>query len=657
MHGQVARRVWRLERHALGPRVYLIGVRIHDWHLGLLGAALYVIAVAFDLVRAGSVPGLTLVGAAAWLVLKDWRDLFPTSRDSAAWRLGIHRRPTPLRALRPAEPLPALAALIVAGIGSANVVWALSPGGSWLDDVLPPVVPLGSTPILASAALPLGTAFLVGAFYLLHRRRRAWELTVAVLVLVALLELARGLHLREAALSLAAAGLLWWGRDTFCVPPREPAPRLLRRVGVLAGVGFATLLAIVAAVVHIGPAESVRETLALLGWHPALPVPVSDEAGALPLLTRLAALLVLLASAYLSFRAPALPRVCSGSDRDRARRLVRMHGSDTLAFFKLRRDAHRLFSSDGQAFLAYRVEAGALVVSADPVGSELALPDLLRRTCALAEQHDLRLAVLGASEQQLALYRRAGLRAFYLGDEAIVETRHFTLEGRAMRKVRQSVARLERAGYTFRLQPLRAFTSEELDRLDRVSDAWRHGQPERGFAMALDELNPDEHAETLVAIALDPDQRVRGFLHFVPTYGRAAMSLSAMRRELQTPNGLTEFLVARSLDVLRDRGITEVSLNFAAFARAFHGPRDLGDRLLARLLALPNRYFQIESLYRFNAKFFPRWEPRYLVYEGRLGLPRAALAALWAEGQLPRPHVKRPNVRLSPLPFRSSPEA
>jgi lysylphosphatidylglycerol synthetase-like protein (DUF2156 family) len=54
--------------------------------------------------------------------------------------------------------------------------------------------------------------------------------------------------------------------------------------------------------------------------------------------------------------------------------------------------------------------------------------------------------------------------------------------------------------------------------------------------------------------------------------------------------------------------------------------------------------YLIESLYRFNAKFFPRWEPRYLVYEGALGLPRAGIAALWAEGQLWKPPIHRPNI-------------
>jgi lysyl-tRNA synthetase class 2 len=109
-----------------------------------------------------------------------------------------------------------------------------------------------------------------------------------------------------------------------------------------------------------------------------------------------------------------------------------------------------------------------------------------------------------------------------------------------------------------------------------------------------------------------------------------------MRRDPETPNGLTEFLVVRAIELLRDRGIEELSLNFAAFAKWMHSPDKRLERMLGKLITLGNPFFQIESLYRFNAKFFPRWEPRFLVYEGAFGLPRAGLAAMWAEGQLPK---------------------
>ena len=264
------------------------------------------------------------------------------------------------------------------------------------------------------------------------------------------------------------------------------------------------------------------------------------------------------------------------------------------------------------------------------------MAEMVRTILAFAERRGLKLAVVGASERLLALYGQAGLRPLYIGDEAIVLTEGFSLEGHAVKKLRQAVNRVARAGYRVEVRPLGELTEAEVAELERVSESWRDGVPERGFSMALDRLDATAHADTIVVTARDGDERVRGFLHFVPVPGRPAMSLSFMRRERDTPNGLTEFLVVRAIEALHERGVAELSLNFAAFARWVHAPGSRTERLLGRVVAMGNPFFQIESLYRFNAKFGPRWAPRYLLFEGSLNLLRAALAALWLEGQLPR---------------------
>jgi len=224
-------------------------------------------------------------------------------------------------------------------------------------------------------------------------------------------------------------------------------------------------------------------------------------------------------------------------------------------------------------------------------------------------------------------FEQVGLRSFYIGDEAILETSSFSLEGRAIRKVPQSVTRLEREGYSAELR-----TASELDEatsaaLISVSEAWRGDKAERGFSMALGSICQEEHADTVMLIARDEDGRIRGFLHFVPSYGRAAMSLSSMRRDPDTPNGLTEFMVVKAVEFLREREVEEISLNFAAFARFLHSPQGFWQRMFGRGLSRADAVFQIERLYRFNAKFFPRWEPRYLMYEGSRHLPRRAVHA------------------------------
>ena len=629
----------RIDRHRLGPRVYVLGARVHEWHLGV--ALLVALALGGLVHRVDD--GLTTVAAVVagvWLVAKDWRDLFPARRDTAAWRLGLHVRPQPLQAVRRSDPLPRLAAVTAALAGLVNLASAVEPDIAWRNHLLLHVEPFEALKLTHAAVVPGSILLLVTAPYLWRRRQSALRLALALLVGLTVLDLLKGLDVEAAAGSLAAAVVLWWGRDSFYVRHDPDTLRsALRRVPVLAGASLLLcgLAMWIAAPESAGAWTIVRATGDALLWQVG-PFDFHDELGHLDEAIAFSGALTVAWCAYLLFRPLAAPRALPGAEvRRAARKLVRRHGHDSLAYFKLRRDQHYLFSADGRAFLGYRVEAGVLIVSGDPVGEEADMPGLLRELSIFAESRGLRLAALGAGERLRPLWEQLGLRSLYLGDEAVVDTRAFSLEGRPIRKVRQSVTRLEKQGYAADVRELRELSDAELAELEAVSRSWRGGQVERGFAMSLDELRRDDHGDSLVVVGRDGDGRIRGFLHFAPAYGRAAVSLSAMRREHDTPNGLTEFLVARGLEQLRARGVREASLNFAAFARFVHAPRNAVERIVGQVLLVADAFFQIERLHRFNAKFFPRWEPRYLMYERALCLPRVGLAALWVEGQLPKP--------------------
>jgi lysyl-tRNA synthetase class 2 len=134
---------------------------------------------------------------------------------------------------------------------------------------------------------------------------------------------------------------------------------------------------------------------------------------------------------------------------------------------------------------------------------------------------------------------------------------------------------------------------------------------------------------------------VGGFLHFMPVFGRPQVSLGSMCRDHGTPNGLTEFLIVHAAELLAGRGVEEFSLNFAAFGRWLRAPANPLQRALATLLRVGDRWFQVERLERFNAKFDPRWQPRYLLFDGVLAMPRIAAAALCVEGQIQLPTARR----------------
>src|SRR5205085_11333708 len=159
----------------------------------------------------------------------------------------------------------------------------------------------------------------------------------------------------------------------------------------------------------------------------------------------------------------------------------------------------------------------------------------------------------------------------------------------------------------------------------------------RGFAMALDTLFRLEDDDALFVVGRDPAGEPCGFLHFAVSAGGSALSLSSMPRLRSTPNGFNEWLICETIEWARAHGVERVSLNFAPFAALLAPEADLSrlqDVQRRALLALKGR-FQLDNLLVFNRKFFPTWEPRYVVYERRRDLPRVGVAALAAEAYLP----------------------
>jgi lysyl-tRNA synthetase class 2 len=210
----------------------------------------------------------------------------------------------------------------------------------------------------------------------------------------------------------------------------------------------------------------------------------------------------------------------------------------------------------------------------------------------------------------------------------------FSLEGRPIRKVRQSVSRLRSAGYTLRVVCATEAEPALRVQLDAVSAEWLGNAPERGFSMAIDDLYV---GGTVFALAEDGDGRVGGFLHLAPSPAGGGWSLSTMRRRSEEPNGLTEFLIAETLAWAREQRATEVSLNFCAFTEVLSRERAVTQmrRAARRALLLADNAFQLERLYAFNRKFFPEWRTRYICVERLSDLPAVGLAYLHVEQLLP----------------------
>ncbi len=333
----------------------------------------------------------------------------------------------------------------------------------------------------------------------------------------------------------------------------------------------------------------------------------------------------------------------SDDDERRLRDLLLKHGDrDSLGYFALRRDKSVVWSQSGKSAVTYRVVHGVALASGDPIGDPEAWPGAIAVYRALVEEYGWTPAVMGCSELGATVYKReCDLAALALGDEAIVDVAEFTLEGRAMRGVRQACTRVARAGYTVRVRRVCDVAPAELDELVKAAAAWRGDAVERGFSMALSRLGDPGDTGCVVATAHLADGSLHGLLHFVP-WGTEGLSLDLMRRDRSSDNGLNEYMISSLMAACPELGVRRVSLNFAVFRDAIERGERIGAgpvlRMWRALLIFASRWWQIESLYRFNVKFRPYWEPRFISYPSARDLPRIAVAALEAEAFLVRPH-------------------
>jgi lysyl-tRNA synthetase, class II len=500
-------------------------------------------------------------------------------------------------------------------VGVIDIVSALTPELGARVHEISRVLSLDLQLTARGLTLAAGVMLLLLASSLSRRKRRAWLLAVVLVSVGAVLHVAKGLDVEESAVNIALLVLLIRSRRSFTAQGDPASMRL-----ILAGTALISWLLVLLIAVPTGPRMDEMRIV---------------HVGVFALAVMTGIWLV-----HLWLRPWREPEVQTPEEHELARRIVLEWGDDSLSFFALRRDRRYAFSPAGDALLGYRVVAGCALLSGDPIGNPASIPALVREFAATAHRRGWRLVVLHCSDDWVGLFRSIGLRALPIGDEAVLRPDTFSLEGRPIRKVRQSVNRLRRLGYRVRIAGPEDLDDEVRAAVDSVSDEWLNGWPDRGFSMAMDDLY--SHPQARFALAYNQDGVLEGFLHMVPS--RRGYSLSSMRRLRDTPNGLIEFLIAETADWARVEGAEEISLNFSVFADVLRadGTASWPIRATRWSLLRLDRLFQLERLFSFNRKFFPEWRRRYICFERHRDVPVLSLATLHVERLLALPRRTPP---------------
>ncbi len=539
-------------------------------------------------------------------------------------------------------------AIAVAGI--ADLLSAVTPPLRNRLHLVLEVLPLGATQAAGALVALAGIGLLALARGVRRGQHRAWAISAVVLGLTLVLHLVRGGDVGESVLAGAVLSLLVVFRGEFRAASDRPS---LRSAAIALAAGVIGITVITSVVTELTLRFDLHQTRLTL-WRCgeavierlvgittiALPDRMDDFL-APSLMTvgiGLAVVAVVLATR------PVVDRRRSGSRaaQSRARDIVRRHGEGTLDYFALRSDKQWFFHRD--SLVAYAIYGGVCLVSPDPIGPNAEREQVWGAFRRFADNRGWVVSVMGGGEEWLPFYRAMGMHEIYIGDEAVVDVQGFSLAGGHMKGLRQAYNRIAKYGYTATFHDPARLDRLTAERLTGLMSQGRRGEFERGFSMVLGRIFDPRDEGLILCVVTGPDGEPAALCQFVPARGIGGFSLDLMRRDRgEHPNGLIDFALVSSIEHLRRQGHTGLSLNFAALRSILDGER--GDGVTQRVerwaLKKMSSFLQIETLWRFNAKYEPQWLPRYVIYDTAEHLVPVVLSILRAESLSEVPVIGR----------------
>ena len=544
----------------------------------------------------------------------------------------VHRRTRRVRRL-------ASASILFAGI--VDLLDAVTPPLRGRLHVVLQYLPLRASVAAGALIAMAGLALVALGRGILRGQRRSWRVAVALLSGTIILHLIAGADIEESAVALGVLVLLVTSRRDFQAASDSSS---LRSALIALWLGLIGITQLTTASIEIFNHMRHSHHTPIPWWTACwavserlvgirtIPLPQRMDRFLAPSL--LAIGLSMVAVILFLFTRPVVDRrLTTGRAAEfRARDIVRRHGASTLDYFALRSDKKWFFHRD--SMVAYAVYGGVCLISPDPIGPRSEREQVWGAFRRFADHHGWVTSVMGAGEDWLSIYRDSGMHNIYLGDEAVVKVQAFTLAGGDMKGLRQAFNRIKNHGYTATFHDparLGPGLSRELTALMGMS---RQGEHERGFSMMLGRVFDPRDTGLLLAVVRGPDGRPAAMCQFVPAPGIHGFSLDLMRRDPgDHPNGLLDFALCSTIEHLRQDGYEGLSLNFAALRSTLSG--DKGDGTMQRaerwFLKRLSNFAQIESLWKFNAKYEPEWLPRYVVFDTAEHLVPVVMAILRAE--------------------------
>ncbi|KGM99991.1 bifunctional lysylphosphatidylglycerol flippase/synthetase MprF [Clostridium botulinum] len=442
--------------------------------------------------------------------------------------------------------------------------------------------------------------------------KRAYSLTIILLLTGSLFTFAKGLDYEEAIFLLIVAGLLWFSRKGYY---RESAP-------IKSGT---VILMILVSAISIGIYAMIGNSIsfAFTGFKRGPKIfDISITAKQFTSNAIYAFIVAWIVLAIYFILKPKRPfdQKISNEELEKLREFLKKYEGNYLTHLLFLKDKNFYWAQDGKVLIAYSNVRDKLVALGDPIGDEDYFQKAIGEFQIFADKYALYPVFYQVSEKYLTMYHENGYYFFKLGEEAVIDLEKFSLEGKKRKSLRIVRNRFEKENFTFEMiKP--PFSNTFMKELKQISDEWLNKRKEKGFSLGSFDEDYVNSAE--VAILRDPEGKIIAFATMMPNYDNGkTTSVDLMRFVKEAPNGTMDALFLNIIVWAKENGYKYFNLGMAPLSNVGMAPFAHKQEKLAKLVyKFGNYWYSFSGLRRYKEKFTPEWEPKFLAYPQFMSLP------------------------------------
>ncbi|MEO6000730.1 MAG: phosphatidylglycerol lysyltransferase domain-containing protein, partial [Chitinophagaceae bacterium] len=517
-------------------------------------------------------------------------------------------------------------AVLIFILGVVNILSAITPPIRERIRLLRQYLPMDTLHASNLLVLLMGLLLVVTATFLVRGLRNAWLIALVVSLLSCITHLTKALDWEEAAIAFFVVMVLL---STYKQYRLKSNPKLVN-------IGIITAVSLFVGVVLFETIGfyfiDVKHFQVDFTWRQSISYSIKSffllENSELFPLTRfghefLVSVNVLSVCTWIFFFYTFIrPYIQTAAIKDKsageAEALLTQYGSSSVDYYKLYDDKLLFISEEYEGFIAYRIANSFAIVLEEPVCAEENKINILREFDKQCRRMGLKPAFYRVDEDSMYYFETLKKKSLLIGQEAVMDIKQFTLEGKEKKSLRNGLNSLAKKGYTTALYEA-PLNDQLMAELKAVSDEWliTYDKKEAVFSQGSFEIK-EIRKHNVIAIR-NIDNKVVAFLNIIPDYAPEECTYDLIRKTSDAPGGCMDALIIALIDYGKKRGLQWLNLGLVPMS-GIDEPESAAERVVKFAYEKIKRFQHYQGLRDFKEKYATLWLNKYLVYENDFDL-------------------------------------